>query len=139
MADYLKVYGPIEEIKIVRDRSGNSLGFGFVEFKVFKDAKACMETTKRALSIDSFQITLEYSRKQHLADKGFGGTVEYKDWICANANVLLITVFIFPVCCKQFLKENLMFFLQNPKAFEPYDNDFLWTCSPEWEFFLIRL
>jgi RNA-binding protein 5/10 len=59
------VYAPIEEVKIVRDRStGESRGFAFVEFPSIQDAKTLLQYTSGHIQIEGSTVYLSYSYQQ---------------------------------------------------------------------------
>eukprot|EP01100_Stratorugosa_tubuloviscum_P014131 TRINITY_DN739_c0_g1_i3.p1 TRINITY_DN739_c0_g1~~TRINITY_DN739_c0_g1_i3.p1 ORF type:complete len:733 (-),score=314.86 TRINITY_DN739_c0_g1_i3:475-2628(-) len=87
ITDHLKVYGPLEKIKFVKDRvTGEQKGIAFAEFVLLEDAVAFREAyaknNYKAL-IDGALLQIEYSKQaaKKNAKQPKPGT-EFRDWLC---------------------------------------------------------
>lgn len=58
---FFKIYGKIENLRIVRDPNGKSRGYGFIEFKDKDDAKVAYDKAHNR-EIDNRKIIVDYER-----------------------------------------------------------------------------
>jgi len=92
-----KQYGRIDSVRLVRNKDGESKGFGFVEFHSVDQANFLMEKTSGVIDIDGRTIYLEYSRDKNssLSQKDLPSNsrpskkdpetvVEARDWFCGK-------------------------------------------------------
>jgi hypothetical protein len=81
LLDNIKAYGPVEEVKLIRDRmTGQSRSFGFAQFSTVDEARYFLSVTKKAMVVDGYTLSLEFSKSNEMKPT----VMEYKDWICSD-------------------------------------------------------
>jgi len=80
LLDHIKAYGPVDRVRIVREKNGESRGFAFADFANLEDAKAFMNYTNGVIVVDGCNVNLDYTKGNSKP------TVKESDWICSGCN-----------------------------------------------------
>ena len=78
-------------VRIVRDKAtGQSRGFGFIDFATIDESRSLMDTTDGGMFIGNDYVELEFSHKSphkpHSESDDPKGD-SYKDWICGHVSI----------------------------------------------------
>eukprot|EP01118_Nematostelium_gracile_P013140 TRINITY_DN4928_c0_g1_i1.p1 TRINITY_DN4928_c0_g1~~TRINITY_DN4928_c0_g1_i1.p1 ORF type:complete len:503 (+),score=140.08 TRINITY_DN4928_c0_g1_i1:67-1509(+) len=99
---FLANYGRIEELRLLREKNGESKGIAFIDFMGVEDAENVMKNCQGKVTLDGQSVHVDYSRPNSM------NTLEHPgDWYCSN-------------CMKSnYARRKVCFSCQAPKPLNP--------------------
>lgn len=85
-------------VRIVRDKeTGQSRGFGFVDFSTVEESQMLMDSTAGGMFIGNDYVELEYSHKaapiakpsENVQEESYKEQI-YQDWICGHVSSIIL-------------------------------------------------
>lgn len=74
-------------VRIVRDKAtGQSRGFGFVDFATLTESEQFMNSSNGGMFIGNDYVELEYSHKTPHSEEGKENEKSFKDWFCGHVS-----------------------------------------------------